>query len=151
VFEEVQASIDSRVTHRKSNEALGLLRPGLEAAKFVVEGGKGSKTIRRPVHFGEFGDAGRTYRIDSYQKEWKLALEVEAGRALKGNAVYRDLIQTSLLVGVEFLALAVPLKYVYGTIKVTENSYLETKSILDAIYSSDRLQLPLRGILLIGY
>ena len=76
---------------------------------------------------------------------------MEAGRALKGNAVYRDLIQTSLLVGVEFLALAVPLKYVYGKIKVTENSYLETKSILDAIYSSDRLQLPLRGILLIGY
>jgi hypothetical protein len=102
IFEGVQEQLDSRVVHRKSNEALAILRPGLEKAGFEVEGGENTPTIYRPVHFGEYGEADRTYRIDSYHPESKLALEVEAGRSLRGNAIYRDLIQTSLLVGVEF-------------------------------------------------
>ena len=38
-------------------------------------------------------------------------LEVEAGRGARGNAVYRDLIRTSLIVDVQFLALGVMTEY----------------------------------------
>jgi hypothetical protein len=43
--------------------------------------------------------------------ELGVVLEVEAGRGARGNAVYRDLIRTSLIVGVRYLALGVMLQY----------------------------------------
>jgi hypothetical protein len=38
---------------------------------------------------------------------------VEAARATMGNAIYRDLIQGSLMVDAQFLVLAVPVEYRY--------------------------------------
>jgi hypothetical protein len=83
----------------------------------------------------------------------ELALEVEAGRGARGNAVYRDLIQTSLLVDARFLVLAVQIEYHHksGGKDVIVQSYRDTRNLLDAIYASNRLQLPLGGILLVGY
>lgn len=34
---------------------------------------------------------------------------------------------------------------------VTVHSFAETKTLLDAIYASGRLQLPFEGVLLFGY
>ena len=70
-----------------------------------------------------------------------------------GNAIYRDLIQGSLMVDARFLALAVPLEYRYksGNRTAREPSYAKTYSIVDAIYGSERLALPFEGLLLIGY
>jgi hypothetical protein len=42
-----------------------------------------------------------------------VALEVEAGRATMGNAIYRDLIQGAPMVDARHLALAVPVEYRY--------------------------------------
>lgn len=142
-------SLDKSKAHLKSDEVLGVLAPDLVEMGFIVEGGKGS-IIHRPVYFEEFGKPARAYEIDSYHPVLKLGLEVEAGRATKGNAVYRDIVQTSLLVGVENFAIAVPLAYEYGDGTV-EPSYKVAKSIFDAIYSSERLKLPFEGVLLIGY
>lgn len=151
IFQKHAATIDSRdkrKAHLKSDDVLQVLAPDLVDMGFIVEGGKGS-IIHRPVYFEEFGKPARSYEIDSYHPVLKLGLEVEAGRATKGNAVYRDIVQTSLLVGVENFALAVPLSYSYADTE--EPSYKVTKSILDAIYSSERLKLPFEGVLLIGY
>jgi hypothetical protein len=59
-----------------------------------------------------------------------IALEVEAGRATMGNAVYRDLIQASLMLDARFLALAVPVEYRYksGARTAREPSYAKTYS-----------------------
>ena len=89
VFEEVQASIDSRVTHRKSNEALGLLRPGLEAAKFVVEGGKALK--RFAVRFTSANSAMQAERTGSTPTKkngslhwrWRLAERLKGMRFIE--------------------------------------------------------------------
>ena len=152
IFQKHAETIDSRdknKAHLKSDDVLKVLTPDLVEMGFIVEGGKES-IIRRPVYFEEFGKPARAYEIDSYHPTLKLGLEVEAGRATKGNAVYRDIVQTSLLVGVENFALAVPLSYTYAE-GTEEPSYRVTKSILDAIYSSERLKLPFEGVLLIGY
>lgn len=70
-----------------------------------------------------------------------------------GNAIYRDLIQASLMVDAQFLALAIPLEYRYksGARTAREPSYAKTYSVAEAIYGSDRLSLPFEGLLLIGY
>jgi hypothetical protein len=82
-----------------------------------------------------------------------IALEVEAGRATMRNAMYRDLIQASLMVDARFLVLAVPAEYRYksGARTAREPSYAKTYSVVEAIYGSPRLALPFEGLLLIGY
>ena len=80
-------------------------------------------------------------------------MEVEAGRSVLGNAIYRDLIQMSLLVDVDYAAVAVPLEYRsnYQGRVVTTSRYRDCTSILEAIYGGRRLDLPFQGFLLVGY
>ncbi len=70
-----------------------------------------------------------------------------------GNAIYRDVIQGSLMLDARFLALAVPFEYRYtsGGRTAHEPSYSKTYSVVEAVYGSPRLVLPFEGLLLIGY
>src|SRR5215217_7900285 len=74
-----------------------------ERCRGDVKAGK----IERPVFYGENGIPTLRYEIDAYHPDWRCGLEVEAGRAWMGNAVYRDLIQAAVMVGVQHLCLAV--------------------------------------------
>ena len=49
----------------------------------------------------------------SFEPTRGIAMEVEAGRATMGNAIYRDLIESSLMVDASFFVLAVPTEYRY--------------------------------------
>jgi hypothetical protein len=120
---------------------------------FDVEGGtKAADKLRRPVLFGEMGAEERAYEVDAFHGELGVALEVEAGRGTQGNAIYRDLIQTGLI-DARFLALAVLIEYRFksGAKTIASPDYRKTISVLGAIYASDRLRLPLDGVLIIGY
>jgi hypothetical protein len=155
VFGGHRSEIDSMVVHEKrmqSDAVLNVIADDLDAQGFQVERGKDKQgKLPRPVFFGDRGSYLRTYEIDAFQEEHGIALEVEAGRATMGNAIYRDLIQASLIVGVRFLALAVPVEYRYGDRPTKEPSYAKTYSVVEAIYGSRRLNLPFQGLLLIGY
>lgn len=157
VFTEVREGIDSVVSRGvTSDAALAVLRSGLEALGFDVEAGKKRvEKIRRPVLFGELGSEDLAYEVDAFHPELGIAMEVEAGRGARGNALYRDLIQTSLLVDARYLVLAVVQEYRHKlTAKeagAVVQSYRDSRKILDGIYASSRLQLPLEGVLLIGY
>lgn len=153
-FASAKVSIDSGQRQIKSDKALAALRPALEALEFEVEAGKKrAQKIRRPVLFGELGREDLAYEVDAFHPGYGIALEVEAGRGARGNAVYRDLIQASLLVDACFLVLAVQVSYRHksGGKDVVVQSYRDTRNILDAIYASNRLTLPLQGVLLVGY
>ena len=157
VFEAHRSAIDSLVEHpsrMESDDVLRQLGDNLQVLGFAVERGKARmRKLPRPVFFGDQGEYLRTYEIDAFCPDTGVALEVEAGRATMGNAVYRDLIQASLMVDARHLALAVPLEYRYmsGARQVRERSYAKTYSVIDAIYASRRLELPFDGLLLIGY
>ena len=130
-----------------------MLRPSLERLGFVVEvGKKSSQKIRRPVLFGENGLARVSYEIDAFNDLIGIAVEVEAGRGASNNADYRDILRTALLVDANYLVLFMPKKYRHGTTKITTvSAYANTRNQLDAIYASQRLQLPFLGVLLVGY
>lgn len=158
IFMSSRPAIDSMVEHPKrmeSNDVLRILADDLETKMgFTVERGKKRLgKLPRPVFFGDEGSYLRTYEIDAFEPTNGIALEVEAGRATMGNAIYRDLIQGSLMVDARFLALAVPLEYRYqsGARLTREPSYTKTYSVVEAIYGSPRLTLPFDGLLLIGY
>lgn len=133
----------------KSDAVLAAVRPNLENVGFDVETGKSrSDKIHRPVLFGENGKPQLQYEVDGYHDEWSCGLEVEAGRAWKGNAIYRDLIQAMMMVQVETLALAVPIEYSYSG--RTNPAFEKTNHVIETLYGTSRFDPPYR-LILIGY
>ena len=136
-----------------SDGVLAVLRPALVELGFEVEAGKRAEDkIERPVFFGENGEPTLRYEIDAFHPEWRCGLEVEAGRATMGGAVYRDLIQALVMVEVDTLVLAVPNVYKFrsGGRRVESRDYDKTVSVAEALYGHSRMRLPYR-LVAIGY
>ena len=67
-------------------------------------------------------------------------MEIEAGRAVVNYQFLRDIFQACVMHDIEKLVIAV------------RNDDFETViNFLDTLYTSNRLNLPLKGILIIGY
>ncbi len=131
----------------KSDEVLTVLRDSLVEVGYLVEKGKKAvDKIHRPVTFGENGDSDLKYEIDAYHPEFKVGLEVEAGRGWNGNAIYRDLIQGMVMNGVDHLVVAVLNRYHSSG----RDDYKSCLSVCSALSSHQRVQLPYT-ITLIGY
>jgi len=136
-----------------SDAVLAELRADLSGLGFAVELGKTSGArIKRPVFFGENGAPDLQYEIDAFHAEWRCGLEIEAGRAWMGNAVYRDLIQALVMVELECLVLAVPNRYRYqsGGRSTMSKDYENTCAVADALFGHSRIRMPYR-LVLIGY
>jgi hypothetical protein len=106
VVKSAKVSIDSTaVSALTSDKVLAFLRPGLVGLGYEVEAGKkASEKIRRPVLFGEQGTERVAYEVDAVHDDLGILVEVEAGRGARGNAIYRDLIRASLIVGASLLS-----------------------------------------------
>ena len=130
------------------------MRHDFESLGYSVETGKqaGAK-IERPVLFGRGGAERVRYDVDAIHDALGVVVEIEAGRGKLGNAVYRDLIRTALLVDARYLALGVMSGYrrMSSGREVNEADFEYCLSLLDAIYGSGRLVLPFEGVLLFGY
>jgi hypothetical protein len=150
-----QETLDSATVEKlDSDGALAILRPGLTSLGYQVEAGKkAADRIRRPVLFGPGGRERIAYEVDAVHDELGVVVEIEAGRGARGNAVYRDLIRTSLIVGARFLVLGVMQEYRHQSAgrQVNVSSYRDALTQIEAIYASGRLSLPFEGLLLIGY
>jgi hypothetical protein len=72
-------------------------------------------------------------------------VEVEAGRAVVNNQFLKDLFQACMMHDVCYLAVAVRNFY-----KGRQDFDIVCR-FLNTLYASQRLQLPLRGILVVGY
>jgi hypothetical protein len=129
--EACRSKIESRfVEELTSDRVLTVLRPCLEKIGYLVESGKHRRElIRRPVLFGDHGSERVAYEVDAVHDKLGVVVEIEAGRGARGNAVYRDLIRTSLIVGARFLALGVMQAYRHKTAGrlVLVKSYREAK------------------------
>jgi hypothetical protein len=156
VIEDAESEISTveAGSPKTSDQVLQALAGRLVRLGYSVEQGKtAAAKIRRPVLFGENGLPTITYEIDAVHDELGVVLEVEAGRGARGNAAYRDLIRTSLILGTNFLALLMPLVYraQSGGRQISVPAYREARDLLAAVYASRRLQLPFEGVLVVGY
>jgi hypothetical protein len=152
--QEGSVSTADAATGLSSDAVLRLLAPGLQTMGFQVESGKARMgKIVRPVLFGENGMARVSYEVDGFHPGLGIVLEVEAGRGARGNAEYRDLLRTSLILDARCLVLLLPQVYRFksGAGQGAEMAYKNTVGLLDAIYASQRLVFPFEGLLLIGY
>ncbi len=129
-----------------SNAVLSRLRPGLISIGFRVEQGKKSEQkVTVPVLFGLNGRAEKTFDADAFHASEGFVLEVEAGRAVVNNQFLKDLFQACMMQDVQYLGIAV------------RKTYDRTKDFevvcrfFETLFASDRLSLPLKGILIVGY
>jgi hypothetical protein len=136
-----------------SDQVLAAVATDLLTLGFQVESGKTREAkLDRPVFFGENGIPTVRYQVDGYHPGWRCGLEIEAGRAWMGNAVYRDLVQALVMVDVDWLCLAVPnaYKFMNGARNAVSKDYENTRNLADAVFGHTRVRLPYR-LLLIGY
>lgn len=153
-FKQIEPQLEEENVQRTSNEVLALVRPHLETIGFAVETGKGKEEkIDVPVLFGENNEVDKSFFADALSADGKIVIEVEAGRAVRNNQFLKDIFQACMMFEVEYLVIAVLNEYKFnsGGRQTIGHDYQEIKTFLETLYVSNRLRLPLKGILLIGY
>lgn len=117
---------------------------------FAVETGKKTtEKIRVPVLYGNNGRVSEAFEADAHHVEGKFVVEVEAGRAVVNNQFLKDLFQACMMDDVDYLAVAV--RNVYVAAGVKNPDFERVITFFETMYASNRMKLPLRGILVIGY
>jgi hypothetical protein len=145
-FQKEGSTISSGANSFVSNRVLGVLREHLIELGFAVESGKGrDQKVRVPVLFGRNGEIEKCFDADAYHQAQGFVLEVEAGRGVANNQFLKDLFQACMMHDVRYLAVAV--RKVYRK----DKNFEAVCRFFDTLYASNRLVLPLDGILVIGY
>ena len=146
VFFNANDKITSDENTLSSNEVLKFLEQGLESIDFTVEKSKSRKhKVPVPVLFGLDNQIDKSFNADALSNDGKIVIEVEAGRAVDNNQFLKDIFQACMMFEVEYLVIAVRNDYRGG------DDFKKIFTFLETLYISSRLQLPLKGILLIGY
>lgn len=150
-FEVHEDSLDSeRHDGMNSNEVLEVVRPNLESLGFMVETGKkSSQKVRLPVLFGRNGAVEKAFEADAFSPEAGAVIEVEAGRAVANNQFLKDLFQACMMQDTRFLVIAV--RKVYRSGSSESRDFDRVVTFFETLYVSGRLQLPLDGVMIIGY
>lgn len=145
-FKAVEDFIDSNTNNLVSNDVLAKVRPFLEEHEYKVEIGRSSnEKIDVPVLFGNDNVIDKSFYADAISKDGRIVIEVEAGQATENHRFLKDIFEACMMFEVEYLILAVRNRY------RTHDDFSRIYTFLETLYISNRLQLPLKGILLIGY
>jgi hypothetical protein len=145
-FENIYHEINSAKYNLSSNEVLEKLYKPLTEIGFKVEKGKkSSDKIRIPVLFGLDNNIDKEFNADALSNDGKIVVEIEAGRAVDNNQFLKDIFRACMMFGVEYLVIAVRKEY------RGRKDFDIIFTFLETLYISNRLHLPLKGILLIGY
>ena len=145
-FVASDSEITSSQNELNSNDVLAVLRPHLEGQGYTVESGKtANQKISVPVLFGLNDQIDKSFNADALSSDGKIVIEVEAGRAVDNNQFLKDIFQACMMFEVEYLVIAV--RNVYRG----SDDFSKIFAFLETLYISNRLRLPLKGILLVGY
>lgn len=146
IFVLHQNSISSHDFTLNSNDVLEKISLNFLELNYQVEVSKKAiDKIKVPVLFGMNGKLEKYFDADAYNEELKTVIEVEAGRAVTNYQFLKDLFQACMMHEVDFLVIAVRNTY------RTNKDFQSVNTFFEALYASQRLVLPLEGILIIGY
>ena len=149
-FQAAQISISSSTNTLESNDVLAQVRPGLVELGFKVETGKKkAEKISVPVLYGNNGQVAKAFDADAHHIAGRFVVEVEAGRGVINNQFLKDLFQACMMDDVDYLAVAVRNLYIAAGAKNPDFDRVVT--FFDTLYASNRMTLPLKGILVLGY
>ena len=146
IFKNTSSRIDSCTYDLSSNQVLELLSEHLQKIGFKVEKGRRKEDrIDVPVLFGYGGRIEKAFQADAYNADEGVIVEVVAGRGVLNYQFLKDLFQACMMTDVRYAFLAVRNKY------KNRDDFESVVTFLNTLYASNRLQLPLEGVLIIGY
>lgn len=146
IFCKKEGEISSLKYQLPSNEVLHILSEDIITLGYQVETGKKAiDKIKVPVLFGRNGSLEKYFEADCYNQKAKVVIEIEAGRAVTNYQFLKDIFQASVMHDVDYLTIAVRNLY------RKQKDFEIVTNFLDTLYASNRLELPLKGILVIGY
>lgn len=145
-FQANLVGIGSAENKLDSNSVLASVADGLRELGFDVEAGKkrGEK-IPMPVLFTRNGKVAKAFDVDAFNANERFVLEIEAGRAIDNNQFLKDLFQACMMHDAEYFCVAVRRTY------RGKDDFEMVVTFFETLYASRRLNLPLKGILVIGY
>lgn len=146
IFKQKENQITSLKYQLPSNDVLGILSEDIEKLGYRVEKSKRAEDkIQVPVLFGRNGLLEKYFEADGYNQLEQTVIEVEAGRAVTNYQFLKDIFQACVMHDVLYLVVAV--RNIYRN----QKDFDMVISFLDTLYASNRMILPLKGILIIGY
>lgn len=147
IFEKNENEIMSSTKELKSNQVLAKLRNDLVDIGFEVEKSKKPiDMVKVPVLFGLNGKIEKSFYADAFDIHSKTVIEIEAGRGVMNYQFLKDLFQACMMSETDYLVIAV--RKIYLKINHDFNTVV---TFFDSLYASQRIKLPLKGILIIGY
>ena len=150
VFEEKKKEIDSDIHQGDDNlvsdVVLSFVADGLEQIGYDVERSKKKEEkIRVPVLFGQNGQVNLAFEVFGYSEANQTVIEVEAGRAVVNYQFLKDFYEACMMQGVKYFCVAVKNQY------KKSKDFEKVCSFFQALFVSNRMQIPLEGVLVIGY
>lgn len=145
-FEVNLEGIGSSANKLDSNSVLQSVSDGLRELGFTVESGKkrGEK-ISMPVLFARNGKVAKAFDVDAFHPQEGFVMEIEAGRAIDNNQFLKDLFQACMMHDAGYFCVAVRRDY------RGKDDFSIVVTFLETLFASRRLNLPLKGILVVGY
>jgi len=87
----------------------------------------------------------KSFDADAINEEMKSVIEIEAGRGVANYQFLKDIFQAFVMNDVDYLTIAVRNLY------RKSNDFEKARRFIDTMYASGRFQVPLKGILIVGY
>jgi hypothetical protein len=146
VFSNQGGEFNSEEFSLESNQVLKFVEHDLESLGYEVEKGKKSEDkIMVPVLYGLNGQPIQRFDADAYNELEKIVIEVEAGRAVANYQFLKDLFEACMMSQVDFLVIAV------RNIYKGQRDFEKVITFFETLYVSNKLSIPLKGVLIIGY
>lgn len=146
IFESHTKEILKRYSKLESNEVLKILHDDLINIGFDVESSKKAiDKIKVPVLYGLNNSIDKYFEADAWHKNERMVLEVEAGRGYVNNQFLKDLFQACMMHEIDYCTIAIRNTY------RKSNDFEKVRSFFETLYASNRIALPLKGVLIIGY
>ncbi len=149
-FQSVYDEINSEKHKHNSDKVLSKVTDKLVEIGFKVESGKKKiEKIEVPVLFGINGKIEKSFNADALHESKGFVIEVEAGRATINHQFLKDLFQACMMHDVYYLGIAV--RNIYEAAGIKNRDFEKVVKFFETLYASNRMNLPLKGILIIGY
>jgi hypothetical protein len=138
----------------EGNDVLRIVEPQLPAIGYEVE--RPGAPLELVVLWGPNGETSKSYEADAKREAApgrETVIEVEAGGAHANNRWRKDLMEACIMPYVDHLVIAERNNYWHtsGGRPISTRDFRIVTTELDALHESRRLELPLQGILVIGY
>ena len=152
-FEAVASAIGTPTNQLWSNDVLATVSPHLTALGFEVEDpGPPKTTIDMPVLFGPGGRPEKTFQVDAFQPATNTIIEVEAGRGVANHQFLKDFFEACAIQDAEWLVIAVMNSYKPPSAKGKgADDWNKVVTFIDTLYESGRIDVPLSGVMILGY